>query len=285
MRLSNRFGVQQGGFGRRLRSDICLPVLFAIFLLSFTAIYAPAQESPAPGTGTIQGKVLDSDGNPIDGARITYHSRDTETGGQERTAKDGTYTSEPLPPGVYTVRGDSQDYLASDTTVTVTSGGAATADFRLDEINPGPYRLETRIRGNSVDRLPIDGRDPLNPARLAPATQVVDGAVLDASKSGYQALSINGLWGRTTHYDVDQVESSDETRGGPTLKLPADAVNEVVVSHETPEVYQSLNAAGTVEITTRSGSDQWHGHLFGNYRNRSAGLAGFPSGAPNYSRQ
>src|SRR5215471_3864517 len=179
MRLSNRFGVQQGGFGRRLRSDICLPVLFAIFLLSFTAIYAPAQESPAPGTGTIQGKVLDSDVNPIEGARVAYHSRDTETGGQVRTAKDGTYTSEPLPPGLYTVRGDAQDYVASDTTVTLASGASVTADFKLDEINPGPIRLESRIRGTSADRLPIDGRDPLNPARLDPATQVVDGAVLD----------------------------------------------------------------------------------------------------------
>jgi hypothetical protein len=285
MRLSKRFGVQQGGLGRRLRSGYCLPVLFIVFLLSLFLVSALAQESPAPGTGVIQGKVLDSDGNPIEGARVAYHSRDTETGGQVRTAKDGTYTSEPLPPGLYTVRGDAQDYVASDTTVTLASGASVTADFKLDEINPGPIRLESRIRGTSLDRLPIDGRDPLNAARLDPATQVVDGAVLDASKTGYQALSIDSFWGRTTRYDVDQVESSDETRGGPTLKLPADAINELVVSRATPEVYQSLTAAGTVETITRSGSDEWHGDLFGNYRNRSAGLAGFPSGAPNYSRQ
>jgi hypothetical protein len=285
MRLSNWFGVQQGGPGRRLRSDYCLPVLFIVFLLSFSVVLAVAQESPAPGTGVIQGKVLDSDGNPIEGARVAYHSRDTETGGQVRTAKDGTYTSEPLPPGLYTVRGDSQDYLASDTTATVASGSSVTADFKLDEINPGPVRLESKIHGTVVDRLPIDGHNVLNPARLDPAAQVVDGTVLDASKTGYQALSIGGLWGRTTHYDVDQVESSDETRGGPTLKLPADAVNEVVVSRATPEVYQSLTAVGTVETITRSGSDEWHGNLFGNYRNRSVGLAGFPSGAPDYSRQ
>src|SRR5262250_1302863 len=137
MRLSKWFGVQQGGPSRWLRSDYCLAIVFIVFL-SFSVIQSVAQESPAPGTGMIQGKVLDSDGNPIEGARVTYHSRDTETGGQVRTAKDGTYTSEPLPPGNYTVRGDSQDYLASETTVTVASGASATADFKLDEINPGP---------------------------------------------------------------------------------------------------------------------------------------------------
>ncbi len=283
------FGVQRGGLGRRLRSDSYLPACFTVLILSLTLILlagdAASQESPAPNTGTIQGTVRDSDGNPIEGARVVYHSRDTETGGQVRTAKDGTYTSEALPPGSYTVRGDAQDYLASETTVTVASGAAATADFKLDEINPGPLRLESRTPGTAVERLPIDGRNVPNTARLQPGTQVVDGAVLDAGKSGFQTVAINGLWGRTTHYDVDQVESSDETRGGPTLNLPADAVSELIVSRATPEVYQSLNAAGAVEITTRSGSDEWHGNLFGDYRDRRAGLAGFPSSDPTYSRQ
>lgn len=287
--MSNWSGVQQGGFGRRLRFDFYLPVFLPVFILCLSLILpvgqAAAQESPAPGTGTVQGTVRDSDGNPIEGARVVYHSRDTETGGQTRTAKDGTYTSEALPPGSYTVRGVAQDYMASETMVTVASGATATADFKLDEINPGPVRLESKIPGTAVDRLPIDGRNVINPARLNPATQVVDGAVLDAGKSGYQAVSINGLWGRTTHYDVDQVESMDETRGGPTLNLPADAVSELIVSRATPEVYQSLNAAGAVEITTRTGSDEWHGNLFGNYRDRRAGLAGFPSSDPKYSRQ
>jgi hypothetical protein len=287
MRLFNWSGVQRGGLSRRFR--VGFRAFLTIFILSFTFILltgpAWAQESSAPNTGTIEGTVRDSDGNPIEGARVVYHSRDTGTGGQVRTAKDGTYTSEALPPGSYMVRGDAEDYLASETTVKVATGASVTADFKLDEINPGPLRLESRIGGDAVDRLPTDGRNVLNPARLEPGTQVVDAAVLDAGKSGYQGLSINGVWGRTTHYDVDQVESSDETRGGPTLKLPADALSELIVSRVTPEVYQSLNAAGAVEMTTRAGSDEWHGNLFGNYRDRRAGLAGFPSSDPKYSRQ
>ncbi len=286
--MSKRFGVQRGGLVGRLRFDfdlLCLTVLILSFTLALLAGRAAAQESPAPNTGTIQGTVRDSDGNPIEGARVAYHSRDTETGGQTRTGKDGTYTSEALPPGLYTVRSDAQDYLASEATATVASGAVATADFHLDEINPGPIRLESRIAGTVVDRLPIDGRNVMNPARLEPGTQVVDGAVLDAGKSGFQAASIDGLWGRTTHYDVDQVESFDETRGGPMLNVPADAVGELIVTRVTPEVYQSLNGAGAVEVITRSGSDEWHGNLFGDYRDRRIGLAGFPSSDPKYSRQ
>ncbi|HEX9111093.1 MAG TPA: TonB-dependent receptor [Terriglobales bacterium] len=286
--MFNWSGVQRCWAGRFVCVARSVPaVLTAFCLLSFLtfAALAGAQETAPPGTGTIQGTVRDSDGNPIEGARVVFHSKDTETSGQTRSAKDGTYVSEALPPGVYTVRADAQDYLMAEDSVTVQAGAAATADFKLDEINPGPARLERKIAGDVVNTLPINGRNYLSAARTEVGTQVVDGAVLDSGKSGFQAISINGLWGRTTHYDVDQVESMDETRGASTLNLPSEAVSEVTIVRATPEVYQSLNAAGAVGITTRSGGDEWHGNLFGNYRDRRAGLAGFPSGSPKYSRQ
>jgi hypothetical protein len=62
-------------------------------------------------------------------------------------------------------------------------------------------------------------------------------------------------------------------------------VREVIVTRSLPEVFQSLNAEGSVRLTTRSGGDEWHGNLFGNFRDRPVGLAGFPSGDPKYSRQ
>ena len=265
-------------------TSLCLPFLLTCLGLALTA-QAGAQEEQAAGAGTIQGTVRDSDGNPIEGARVAFHSKDTETNGQTRSAKDGTYTSEALPPGVYTARANAQDYLLAETSVTVQAGAAATADFKLDEINPGPARQESKIAGDVVNTLPINGRNYLSAARSEAGTQVVDGAVLDPGKSGFQAISINGLWGRTTHYDMDQVESMDETRGASTLNLPSEAVSEVTISRATPEVYQSLNAAGAVNVTTRSGGDELHGNLFGNYRDRRAGMAGFPSGDPKYSRQ
>jgi hypothetical protein len=285
--LFNWSGLQRRGLGTRLWLGLCAPVCLIScfsFFLTFAAL-AGAQETAPPGTGTIQGTVRDSDGNPIEGARVVFHSKDTETSGQTRSAKDGTYSSEALPPGVYTVRSDARDYLMAEDSVTVQAGAAATADFKLDEINPGPARLERKIAGDVVDTLPINGRNYLSTARTEVGTQVIDGAVLDPGKSGFQAISINGLWGRTTHYDVDQVESMDETRGASTLNLPSEAVSELTIVRSTPEVYQSLNAAGAVGITTRVGSDEWHGNLFGNYRDRRAGLAGFGPSDPKYSRQ
>ncbi len=115
--------------------------------------------------------------------------------------------------------------------------------------------------------------------QLEPGVQAVDGGILDPGKSGFQSLSINSQLGRTTHYDMDEVEAMDETKGAATMNLPAEAVREVIVSRVTPAVFQSLNAAGAVRVTTRSGGDEWHGNLFGDLQDKILGLAGFPSGS------
>ncbi|MFY9560319.1 MAG: carboxypeptidase regulatory-like domain-containing protein [Terriglobales bacterium] len=257
--------------------------------MALLSVPLPAQEAStaqeAPTTGTIQGTVKNADGNPVEGARVLFRSKAEGTSSVVRSGKDGAFVSEPLPPSDYTVLVEAHNFLNSETRVTVQAGAAATADFKLEAINPGPARLESRLEGELVDAQPIHGRSPVDLARREPGVQLVDGTVLDVGKSGFQVLSINSQYGRTVHYDFDEVEAMDETRGTVVANLPAEAVRELVVTRTVPDVFQSLNAAGSVRLTTRSGGDEWHGNLFGNYRDRRAGLTGFPSGDPKYSRQ
>jgi hypothetical protein len=247
------------------------------------------QETPAPAenpaTGTIQGTVKDADGSAIEGARVLFRFRAEGTNSVVRSGKDGSFTSEPLSPGEYLVRVESRNYQSAEARVTVKVGTAVSSDFRLEGINPGPVRLESRLPADLVDTLPINGRATVDVARTGPGIQVIDGAILDAGKSGYQALSINSRLGRTAHYDFDEVEAMDETKGLAVANLPAESVQEVIVTRSLPEVFQSLNAAGSVRLRTRSGSDDFHGNLFGNFRDRPIGLAGFPGGDPKYTRQ
>lgn len=268
------------------RSLLIGPLLVIIIIFALTAAVWAQEETPEnPTVGTIQGTVLDDVGAPVPGARILYSSQATDTRGVTRTGKDGKYVTEGVPPGVYVVRVEGRDMVPVESTVTVVLVAAATADFKLDWINPGPVRLESRFGGDVPDRLPINGRNYLNAGQLEPGVQTVDGRIYDPGKSGFQSLSIESQSGRTTHFDMDEVEVMDETKGASTLNLPADAVREVIVSRVLPEVFQSLNATGAVRVTTRSGEDEWHGDLFGNLRDRVIGLAGFPSGSPKYSRQ
>jgi hypothetical protein len=263
-----------------------LLVVVALTVVALTvSLRAQEMTEENPTTGTIQGTVRDDVGSPVAGARVLYNSAATDTKGLTRTGKDGTYVSEAVPPGAYVVLVEGRDMLPAESTVNVVLGAAATADFKLEWINPGPVRLESKFSGDASDALPIDGRNYLNAGWLEPGVQAVDGRIYDPGKSGIQSLSINSQTGRTTHFDFDEVEAMDETKGASTMNLPAEAVREAIVSRATPEVFQSLNATGAVRVATRSGGEEWHGNLFGNLRDRSAGLAGFPSGDPKYSRQ
>ncbi len=267
------------------RIGLC-PLFVALLTISLTIpSWAQEMTSENPTTGTIQGTVRDNDGNVVQGARVLYGSRTTDTSGVTRTGKDGTYVSEAVPAGPYVVRVEGRDMAPVKSRVTVVLGTAVTADFKLEWINPGPLRVESKFSGEVPDKMPIDGRNYLNAGQLEPGVQTVDGRIFDPGKSGTQSLSIDSQLGRTTHYDMDEVEVMDETRGASTLALPAEAVREVIVSRVAPELFQSLNATGAVRITTRSGGDEWHGNLFGNLEDQVFGLAGFPSGNSDYSRQ
>jgi Carboxypeptidase regulatory-like domain len=273
--------------GSRVCHSLFIGLFFFVISAALFTISSWAQEMTAenPTTGTIQGTVRDDVGSPVEGARVLYNSAALFTRGATRTRKDGTYVTEALPSGTYVLRIEGQDMVQVQIDVNVVQGTATTADFKLEWINPGPLRPQSTFSGDAPDKLAIDGRNYLNAAELEPGTQVVDGRVLDPGKSGFQAVSINSHLGRTTRYDMDEVEVMDETKGAATLNLPADAVREVTISRGTPEVFQSLNATGAVQIATRSGSDDWHGNLFANGRDQFLGLAGFPEAGSGYSRQ
>jgi hypothetical protein len=260
-------------------------IAVALTVALTASVWAQEMTEENPTTGTIQGTVRDDVGYPVEGARVLYSSEAKDTRGATRTGKDGTYVSETLPPGIYVVRVEGRDMQPIESRVKVVAGAAVTADFKLEWIDPGPLHLESKFNGEVSDTLPIDGRNYLHAGELEPGVQAVDGWVFDPGKSGSQSLSIDSQLGRTTHYDMDEVEVMDETKGAATMNLPAEAVREVIVSRVTPEVFQSLNAAGAVRVATRSGGEEWHGNLFGNLQDQVFGLAGFPSGNSDYSRQ
>ncbi len=272
------------GFHRGRYLPISLLLVVSLTAALTVSLWAQEITEENPTAATIQGTVRDDAGNLVEGARVFYRSQATETRGVTRTGNDGKYVSEVLPPGPYVVRVEGRDLAPAESTVNVVLGAAVTADFKLEWINPGPVRLESKFDGDASYRLPIDGRNYLHAGQIEPGVQPVDGRILDPGKSALQSLSINSQLGRTTRYDMDEVEVMDETKGAATMNLPAEAVRDVIVSRVTPEVFQSLNAAGAVRVSTRSGGDEWHGNLFGDLQDKILGLAGFPSGS-DYSRQ
>ncbi|WP_158294460.1 carboxypeptidase-like regulatory domain-containing protein [Halorubrum sp. GN11GM_10-3_MGM] len=102
-------------------------------------------------TGDIEVSVVDSAGNPIDGANV-----DSNTGAiSEVTGSDGLVTLSDVPAGDYDLTVSASDYSSTSTTVTVSDGSFATPTVALNgATSKGSLALSTSnatITGPSTD--------------------------------------------------------------------------------------------------------------------------------------
>jgi len=118
--------------------------------------------------------------------------------------------------------------------------------------------------------------------------QIQDGANFDPTKVGYSSISFGGRFGRTARIEVDGVDISDETVGTTTLDVPASSIQEFSVAQSNLDLSNELTSSGAINVTTKSGTNAYHGEAFGIFRDHSIGSASLPHAtslpSPYYQR-
>ena len=261
----------------------------AIAVLLVLSSLAYAQES----TGNVSGTITGPRGASISGADLSITNKITGQSSHTTTSPAGTYAIRDLPPGEYVLRVEAKGFQTADLLIRIQPSGAATGDVRLLRVvAPSAKLVDTEsaeVRGAvntaQMEQVPTD-RQFLDLTPLEPGVQLLDGAVLAPSKSGLTSTSVVGRNGRTTRMQVDGLDITDEVVGATTRNVPVDAVQEVEVGQSLLPLSSGLASAGIVNVITKSGGDDLHGQLFGNFRNQAAGNADFPGGQHNsYSRE
>ncbi len=123
--------------------------------------------------------------------------------------------------------------------------------------------------------MPINGRNFLQLAQLEPGVQIQDGAVFDPTKNGFASISFGGRYGRTARIEVDGGDISDENVGTTTMNIPASAIQEFQIEQSSLDLSSGMTSSGAVNISTRSGSNAFHGEGFdyGRWHNVAARVA------------
>ena len=93
--------------------------------IALALVAAPASAQ----TGSIKGKVVDAQGNPVDTAKVTLYNKQTNRSLETKTNKKGEYIQVGLSPGEYKVT-VSKDALSVDKDVKI-SLDMVTHDFKL----------------------------------------------------------------------------------------------------------------------------------------------------------
>ena len=262
----------------------------AIAVLLVVSSLAHAQDS---STGNVSGTVTGPRGASVSGADLTITNKITGQAARTTTSPAGTYAVRDLIPGEYVLHVEAKGFQPSDLLITIRAAATATGDVKLVRVvAPVAKLVDTdtpEVRGvvdsDRLEQIPTD-RGFLDLTRLEPGVQELDGQVLAPSKSGLTAASILGRNGRTTRMQVDGIDITDEAVGATKMNIPVGAIHEVGVEQSLLPPSSGLASAGFVNVVTKSATDDLHGQLFGNFRDKTAGGAALPGSKDNsYSRE
>ncbi len=268
-------------------------VLLALILACLTYyVFAPssARAQTTVSTGSIQGTISDPTGAVVPDAKITVSSKETGHSINLFSSGSGTYNSGALLPGEYTVRVEAKGFKTVELPVTVQVGVTSPGYVALElgkeatvvQVSENPMVLTTEqatvqgvVTPEQIEKLPINGRNFLDLAQLEPGVQIQDGGTFDPTKNGFSSISFGGRFGRTARIEVDGVDISDETVGTTTQNIPASAIQEFQVQQSSLDLSTELTSSGAVNVTTRSGSNAYHGEgfFYGRWHNTAARLA------------
>jgi len=287
-----------------VRRPRCLPNLLILWLLLGAWVCSPAQTA----TGSLRGEVQDTDDRRIAAATIVVEAPVSALKKQVHTNQRGEFRLDDLLPGPYRVTVRAHGF--AETTADVNVVVSFVRDL-LVTLKPAPIRQTVMVTGvpSSITTEPLDtasavhqgavsSRDlvmiPLaqrsfaNIAYLVPGTEPVEPS--DPTKARITAVSTGGSSGLNNAVSVDGMDDSDDYIGGFLQNLSPDAIEEFAFRTAQEDADTGRTTAGSVVITTRHGSNDWHGSA-AFYERAAALTARYPieNPAPNpkqpFSRQ
>jgi len=277
---------------------------FVIALLATLLTALHAQNS----RGSLRGTVQDPTGARISSAKVVAQLSASSVQ-REATSEDrGEFRIDDLLPGSYRVTVTAAGFAPAkaDVVIAVASVRDITVGMKLSagqqsvnvhgdasSITSQPIDLASVVHQGVVSRqdletLPLAARSFANIAYLVPGTEPVEPS--DPTKARITAVSTGGSSGLNNDLSVDGGDNSDDWIGGFLQNFSPEAIQEFAMRTAQEDADSGGTTAGSVVITTRRGTNDWHGS--GAIYDRQAALnARFPieNPAPNpkqpFSRQ
>jgi hypothetical protein len=242
-------------------------------------------------TGSIQGSVTDPQTAVVPNASITAKSKSTGLTRTVTSNSDGQYQITQLPPDVYEVRVTVANFKTSVAReIAVAVGTNVPLDFKLEVgganeevtiVGSGEAQIErvdntvSGVVGTvQVQNLPLNGRNFLDLAQLQPGVEKVEGGSFDPTKANYTGVSIGGQAGRSAQISVDGGSVVDNVVGTTVQNFSQEIVQEFQLGISNVDVSSGASGTGSVNIISRSGSNDFHGNGYIYWRDDK--FAAFP---------
>jgi hypothetical protein len=237
-------------------------------------------------SGDIKGMIRDTSGAIMQNVSVAV----VDSGkGVRRTATTdsvGQYRITGLPPADYDVSVEMPGFESQvHKNVVLNLGETLVVDFRMKvsagkeivEVTSEPPVVDTArgsqaglVEERSIQGLPIDRRDYLTFSLLMPGVSnsntIAGNADFRVKQTPQSGLSFYGANGRGNNITVDGGEANDDT-GGVRLNVSQDAVQEFEINLANYSAELGSASGASVNIVTKSGSNDLQGSLYGFFRN------------------
>jgi hypothetical protein len=249
-------------------------------LLGSGVAYGQTQSNAAD----LQGTVRDQSGAVVSGATVTARNPATNVSKTTTTNDGGVYLIVNLPPGDYEVTVEAANFKKSVLpAVTLTVGQRGDLDVALEVgqvsevvtitgataelVETSKTAVATTIDQQRIENLPINERNYLSFALTTSTVARDNGRPIGPAPT--TGLNFGGQRGRSNLVQVDGADNTDNSVNASRSTVSQEAVQEfqVVSNSFAPEFGRS--SGGIVNVVTKSGTNDFHGNLFGFLRDKS----------------
>ena len=236
--------------------------------------------------GTISGRITDPSEAPIAGVTVTAVNSNTHARYSAATSSDGFYIIRFVQPGPYSVEAIHPGFQkALQPAALVTAASNPTVNFRLTlgSVNEsvtvtdkvGLVQLENADRGGELDPIRVEyatqiGRVAMGILIAAPGVNLDNGerGHSPSGNSNASGFMINGGQDRTNEMLLDGVVNRTSSGGYNYGVIPTfEETSEVRVITNAYSAEYGNTTGGVINVTTKSGTNSYHGELFSYVRN------------------
>jgi hypothetical protein len=263
-----------------LRLFLC----FIVALVSQLAIPALAQNP----RGALRGEVQDASRGRVSSAKIVVRAHGSDLVRNALADDRGEFRIEGLLPGAYRVVVSAKGFADADADVeivvstvrdiavtlkpqavaqTVNVQGVASS-ITTEPIDTASAVHQGAVTAQDLESIPVAHRSFANIAYLVPGTEPVEPS--DPTKARITAVSFGGSSGLNVDLSVDGADNSDDYIGGFLQNFSPDAIQEFAVRTSQEDADTGRTVGGSVVITTKHGTNTWHGS--GAFYGRAASL-------------
>jgi hypothetical protein len=256
-----------------------------LVIVSLCAVAGPALAQETVQYASLSGRVTDPLGAAVSGASVAVRHLETNLARQLSTDRDGRFRFPYLPVGPYEFSARQPGFSPAQRRLTLTVGAAfdlsvpLTLEAVSESVNVSGYetvieaarsQIASTVLLTEIDRLPMNGRQFLDIALLAPGVSPpnVGGTQLFAETSAVPGvgLSIGSQRNFSNNFIVDGMSANDDAAGLAGMPYGVDAVEQfqVVTSGAQAELGRALG--GYISVVTRSGTNRWRGDFYGYFR-------------------